>query len=105
MKLPVRIAVVLLIIALGFGLIWGLAEYSASPAPSGEAYHLVPNWPGLPEGISIRRVSGVDLDSSGDVFVFHRVERVWEGEEFTLDFIPSPTVFILDDETGKSLKT
>ena len=45
MKLYLRIAIVLLILALGFGLIWAVAKYFASPPPSGETYHLVPNWP------------------------------------------------------------
>lgn len=40
------------------------------------------------------------VDSRGDIFVFHRAERFWDGEELTLDLIPSPTVFILNDETG-----
>ncbi len=53
----------------------------------------------------IGQVSGVTVDSHGDVFVFHRAERVWEGEELTLDLIPSPTIFILDDETGNLIES
>ena len=53
----------------------------------------------------IGQVSGVDVDSNGDIFVFHRAERVWEGEELTLELIPSPTIFILDDETGNLIES
>ena len=104
MKLSLRIVIVLLIITLGFSLSWIFAKYSTSPPPSGETYHLVPGWPNLPEGIRIGQVSGVDVASNGDVFAFHRAERVWEGEELTLELIPSPTVFILDHETGNLIE-
>jgi peptidylamidoglycolate lyase len=43
----------------------------------------------------------VGVDSGGNVIVFHRVERVWQGEEPVLEFIASPTVLILDGETGE----
>jgi peptidylamidoglycolate lyase len=105
MKLYARIGITLLILAAIFGLIWIAAKYSASPSPSGEAYHLVPNWPSLPEGMAIGQVSGVGVASNGDVFVFHRAERIWEGEELTLDLISSPTIFVLDNETGDLIQS
>lgn len=105
MKLYSRIFIVLLIVAAIPGLIWIAAKYSASAPPSGEAYHLVPNWPNLPEGINIGQVSGVGVASNGDVFVFQRAERIWGGEELTLDLISSPTVFILDNETGDLIQS
>jgi peptidylamidoglycolate lyase len=100
MKIYWRISIVLLVIGFGFGLIWLAAKYSTSPSPSGEVYHLVSNWPSPQVGDMIGQVSGMDVASNGHVFVFHRAERVWEGEELTLDLIPSPTIFILDHETG-----
>ena len=100
MKLYRRITVVLLFLAISFGLIWVVAKYMAAPAPTGEAYQFAPDWPRLPTGIEIGQVSGVGVDSRGDVFVFHRAEKVWEGEELALEFIPSPTVFVLDAEMG-----
>lgn len=95
-----RVFIIILILAAIFGLVWIVAKYRASPSPSGEAYHLVPGWPRLPDGIILGQVSGIDVDSSGNIFVFHRAERVWEGEELTLDLIPSPTIFILNNELG-----
>ena len=100
MKLHQRIAVALVIVAIGFGLIWIIAKYVATPAPTGEAYHLVADWPNLPTGIEIGQVSGIGVDSGGDVFVFHRADKIWEGEELALDTISSETIFVLDPETG-----
>jgi peptidylamidoglycolate lyase len=45
-------------------------------------------------------VSGIGVDSGGNVFVFHRADRIWDGEELALDTIPSATLFVLDAETG-----
>jgi peptidylamidoglycolate lyase len=81
-------------------LVWTITRYWDSPPPGGEAYRFVPGWPRLPEGIHLGQVSGIDVDSKGNVFVFHRAERFWDGEELELDLIPSPTIFILNDETG-----
>ena len=100
MKVIRRLSVFVIILAIGLGLTWAAAKYRATPPPSGESYKLVTNWPRLPEGLTTGQVSGVGVDSVGDVFVFHRAERVWEGEELTLDLIQSPTVLILDAETG-----
>ncbi|MBC7875593.1 MAG: hypothetical protein H7Y59_00365 [Anaerolineales bacterium] len=105
MKIYWRIFIVLLVIAFGFGLIWLAAKYSASPSPSGDVYHLVSNWPSPQVGEMIGQASGIDVASNGDVFVFHRAERIWEGEELTLELISSPTVFILDDETGNLIES
>ena len=41
---------------------------------------MVANWPQLPNGLILGQVTGVDVDSRGNVFVFHRAERVWNGE-------------------------
>ena len=105
MKLYRRIFFVLLFLLIGFGLTWAFAKYIATPPPSGETYRLVPNWPRLPNGIALGQVSGIGIDSSGDVFVFHRAERVWEGEELSLELIQSPTVFVLNGETGDLLES
>ena len=81
-----------LVLAGIFGLIWITAKYRASPSASGEADRLVSDWPRLPDGLFLGQVSGIDVDSSGNVFVFHRAERIWEGEEIKLGFIASPTI-------------
>ncbi len=106
MKVSVqRVFIVILILAAGFGLVWIAAKYRASPPPSGEIYRLVANWPRLPDGTMLGQVSGIDVDSNGDVFVFQRAERVWEGEELTLDLIPSPTMLVFDEETGELMQS
>jgi peptidylamidoglycolate lyase len=91
----------ILILAAAFGLAWIIAKYRASPPPSGEAYHLVPGWPRLPDGLVLGQVAGVDVDSKGDVFVLHRAERFWAGEVIELEFIASPTVLVLDGVSGE----
>lgn len=103
MKIYSRIFTLLLIIVLGFGVFWGYKKYS--PSSTGEVYSLVSNWPQLPEGITIGQVSGVGVSSNGDVFVFHRAERIWEGEELGLDLIESPTIFVLDNDTGNLINS
>lgn len=102
MKLYSRVFILLAIIIIVFGITWDYKKYS--PPPSGETYQPIPNWAQYPEGISIGQVSGVGVDSNGDVFVFHRAERIWEGEELTLDLIQSPTIFVLDNETGNLIR-
>jgi peptidylamidoglycolate lyase len=91
----------ILVLAMAFGVVWTIAKYRASPPPAGEVYHLVPGWPRLEDGLVLGQVAGVDVDSNGDVFVFHRAERFWGGEEIELEFIASPTVLVLDSETGE----
>jgi peptidylamidoglycolate lyase len=101
-KLFLRYLIVgLLILAMAFGVIWVIAKYRASPAAFGEAYRLVPNWPRLPAGLTLGQVSGVNVDSSGDAYVFHRAERFGGGEEIGLESIVSPTVLVLDGETAE----
>ena len=77
-----------------------VAKYIATPPPSGEVYRAVSNWPQLPEGTTIGQASGIGVDSRGDVYIFHRADRIWEGEELGMDRIASPTIFVLDAETG-----
>ena len=89
------------ILTIAFGIVWVIAKYRASPSPRGEVYHFVPNWPRLPKGLVLGQVAGVDVDSNGNVYVFHRAERFWAGEEIELDLITSPTVLVLSGETGE----
>ena len=55
----------------------------SSIAARGEQYHVVADFPQLPRGVRLAGVSGVALDSKGNVFVFHR------GAEPILVFEPS----------------
>ena len=101
MKPYTRLASLFLVLVVGFGIIWVGAKFAASPAPTGETYVPDSDWPQPSVASMIGQVSGVGVDSLGNVFVFHRADRVWEGEELGLELIPSPTVFILDAETGE----
>lgn len=100
MKLYPRIAVGLIILVIGFGLTWMAAKYIATPPPSGEVFHLVPHWPQLPDGTELGQVSGIGVDSSGAVYVFHRADKIWEGEDLALETIASATILVFDPETG-----
>src|SRR5688572_1938150 len=102
MKLYRRVITILVFLAIGFGLTWAVAKYIATPSPTGEEYQPIQDWPALADGV-IGQVGGVAVDSHGDVFVFHRAERVWEGEELALELISSETVLILDAQTGELL--
>lgn len=100
MKYFPRILIAILSILVLTGVVWFVRKIQASPPPSGEPYHLVSNWPHLPDGVRIGQVSGIGVDLNGSVFVFHRADRIWAGEEFGLEVITSPTIFVLDEETG-----
>jgi peptidylamidoglycolate lyase len=97
------LALLLLVLALNALLILGFTRLFAAPLPSGRAYALVPVWPLLPSGLTLGQVSGVAVDSSGQVFVFHRADRVWQGEALGTDPILLPTVSVFDAATGRLL--
>ncbi len=99
-KRKLLLIIPLLLIA-NLGLAWVTLKIMATPAPSGQPYHLVTDWPQLPEGMVLGQVSGVGVDSQGQVFVFHRADRVWQGENFGQDKISAPTVAVLDSYSGK----
>ncbi|HJT17671.1 MAG TPA: peptidyl-alpha-hydroxyglycine alpha-amidating lyase family protein [Thermoanaerobaculia bacterium] len=65
-------------------------------------YHVVHDWPVVPEGeIMGWVVSGVGTDSRGDVFVFHRAGREWPAsDELDLTPIARPTILRFDGRTG-----
>ena len=65
-------------------------------------YHVVHGWPVLPEGYALDIVSGVGVDSHGNVFVFHRAGRKWPNAA-PLDTTPiaRPPVVVFDGTTGK----
>jgi peptidylamidoglycolate lyase len=104
MKLFKRTILIIVILALNLALAWTTLGDFTAPPPSGEPYRLVAGWPKLPEGMALGQVSGVDVDSSGNVFVFHRAERIWQGEEVGLDPIASPTISVFDSQTGELMK-
>lgn len=94
------LVVVVIGVAVNAAAIWGLAlAFSATPA-RGEPYELVSDWPRLPAGLVLGQVPGVGVDSAGQVFVFRRADRVWQGEALGLDTIAAPAVLVFDGESG-----
>ncbi|KAJ0182287.1 hypothetical protein K1T71_001656 [Dendrolimus kikuchii] len=69
----------------------------------------VPNWPD--SSVKLGQVSGVAIDNTGQLLVFHRASNVWDENTFTLknvyngigtEPIPHPTILVLND-TGELL--
>jgi len=65
-------------------------------------YEVVSGWPSLPAGRSLGLCAGVDVDSRGNVFVFHRNERAWS-TPFPEEPIAEPTIAVFEGSTGKLL--
>lgn len=68
------------------------------------SYQVVRGWPQLPEGRILGQATGVDLDSRGNVFVFHRAGRMWS-DDLTLPLIPDPTIEVFDGASGRHLRS
>jgi len=67
-------------------------------------HHVVHEWPQLPPGRDLGEVSGVGVDAHGDVFVFHRNDRVWpDSDVLSTEPIALPTVTVFDGRTGAIL--
>jgi peptidylamidoglycolate lyase len=60
-----------------------------------ESYKVVHGWPQLPDGRILGQATGVDVDSTGHVYVFHRSGRGWS-EDPALPLIAKPTVEVFD---------
>ena len=78
------------------------ATAEAQPAPPVERYQVVHGWPELPPGEILGQATGVDVDSKGNVWVFHRAGREWS-EPFPIEPIDRPTVWVFDGQTGRLL--
>ncbi len=83
----------------------GIAAAQA-PAPDGAGarYKVVHGWPVLPPGELLGEVTGVGVDSRGNVVVFHRAGRKWPADDI-LDPTPiaRPTVAVFDGRSGALL--
>src|SRR5450755_1810905 len=68
-------------------------------------YELVKDWPELPDGYILSQPGGIAVDTSQNIFVFHRPGRRWKllEEEFPDSLISSNTILMLSRETGKIL--
>jgi peptidylamidoglycolate lyase len=81
-----------------------LASAQSAQPQRGSRYHAVHEWPVLPEGRDLGAVSGIAVDSHGNVIVFHRNERSWpSSNELVTTPIALPTVTIFDGRTGQVL--
>lgn len=69
-----------------------------------QGFQVVHGWPQLPEGRILGQATGVDLDSHGNVFVFHRAGREWL-EEPPAETISEPTIEVFDGLTGRHLRS
>ena len=68
-----------------------------------EYYEVVHGWPQMPEGRILGQATGVDVDSTGQVYVFHRAGRGWS-EDPALPLISKPTVEVFDP-TGRHVRS
>jgi peptidylamidoglycolate lyase len=80
------------------------ATAEAQPAHPVERYAVVHGWPELPPGEILGQATGVDVDSKGNVWVFHRAGRAWS-EPFPIEPIDRPTVWVFDGHSGRLLKS
>lgn len=66
------------------------------------SYQVVRGWPQLPEGRILGQATGVDVDSHGNVFVFHRAGREWSETPPTTK-IAENTIEVFDGRSGRHL--
>ena len=76
-----------------------LAVWSAHSLSAGPRYQEVKDWPSLPADVQLGEVAGVDIDSHGHVFVFHRPGRGYEPD--ATELLAKPAVVALDAATGR----
>ncbi|HWH18034.1 MAG TPA: peptidyl-alpha-hydroxyglycine alpha-amidating lyase family protein [Allosphingosinicella sp.] len=68
------------------------------------AYEVTHGWPQLPEGRILGQATGVDVDSRGNVFVFHRAGREWMDEP-PAEMISNPTIEVFDGRSGRHIRS
>ena len=72
--------------------------------PDSSKYELVKDWPQLSEGYVLSQPTGIGIDTSENIFVFHRTGRIWT-DTFPDSLISSNTILMLDRETGKIINS
>lgn len=69
-------------------------------------FELEKNWPNLPGTLKLGNPTGIDMDTSQNVVVFHRAEREWPTfGAFPEKKIESKTILIIDKDDGKLLNS
>ena len=77
---------------------------NTSAKSKGTKYQLVNNWPQLPKGYALGEVTGVGIDTSQNIFLFHRAGRKWT-TPFPDSLISLNTILMLNRQTGKILNS
>jgi len=78
---------------------------SAIESTLNQRYQVVHGWPRLPEGEILGAVTGVALDSSENVWVFHRAGRTWPvSGVLDLSPIELPCITLLSSQTGELIR-
>jgi len=71
-----------------------------------QLYEQVMDWPKLPEGLLLGNPTGLDIDTSGNLLVFHRAYRSWPQVGPLPDTpITANTILIIDPRNGKLLSS
>src|SRR5262245_4475938 len=97
MKAPCAVGVLI-----ALSLAYGANPKRADTSPGDVHYHVVRGWPVLPENTMLDEVSGVAVDSRGNVFVLTRAGRKWpDSDELEQTPIPLPTVFVFAGRSGR----
>lgn len=93
------------IILVLFGLLF--ISYFLQPLKKGEGndktikYELEKNWLNLPKGLILGNPTGICIDTSQNIVVFHRAERDWSlFQLMPKTLIKNKTIFIIDKESG-----
>jgi peptidylamidoglycolate lyase len=82
-----------------FGSVSPSATQSLSPK-----YTVVHGWPQIPVGRILGQATGVDIDSAGNVYVFHRAGRAWSVDP-TLPLIAQSTIDVFESQSGKHVRS
>lgn len=67
-------------------------------------YELIKDWPQLLPGYNLGQPTGIGIDTSNHIFIFHRAGRRWT-EPFPDSAISLPTILELDNGSGKILNS
>ena len=67
-------------------------------------YELDADWPQLPKGFILSQPTGIGIDTSENIFLFHRAGRRWSNP-FPDSLISISTILELENKTGKILNS
>lgn len=89
-----------------------LISYFFQPIKKGKGldivtkYELVENWPDLPKDLTLGNPTGISIDTSQNIVVFHRADRKWPLFGTMPDSpIKSKTVLIINKDNGKLINS